>query len=56
VREHLFVMELDSPFLAGFVAGEGHFWIAENNAGQSWSCGFALAQRDDNADPRREHP
>lgn len=43
-------MELDSLFLAGFVAGEGHFWIAENNAGQSWSCGFALAQRDDNAD------
>jgi LAGLIDADG endonuclease len=43
-------MDVDNPFLAGFIAGEGHFWIAENNAGQSWSCGFALAQRDDNAD------
>jgi LAGLIDADG endonuclease len=43
-------MQLDGPFLAGFVAGEGHFWIRENNAGQSWCCGFALAQRDDNAD------
>ena len=43
-------MELDGPFLAGFVAGEGHFWIAENNAGQSWACGFALVQRDDNAE------
>jgi len=48
--EHVFVMELDGPFLAGFVGGEGHFWISENNAGQSWSCGFALAQRDDNAE------
>jgi hypothetical protein len=43
-------MQLNGPFLAGFVAGEGHFWIRENNAGQSWCCGFALAQRDDNAD------
>jgi hypothetical protein len=43
-------MELNGPFLAGFVAGEGHFWITENNAGQSWCCGFALAQRDDNAE------
>jgi hypothetical protein len=43
-------MQLNGPFLAGFVAGEGHFSIRENNAGQSWCCGFALAQRDDNAD------
>jgi hypothetical protein len=43
-------MHVDIPFLAGLIAGEGHFWIAENNAGQSWSCGFALVQRDDNAD------
>lgn len=43
-------MELVGPFLAGFVAGEGHFCVRENNAGQSWSCGFALAQRDDNAE------
>ena len=49
-REHVFVMHLNGPFLAGFVAGEGHFWIRENNAGQSWCCGFALVQRDDNAD------
>jgi hypothetical protein len=51
-------MELTGPFVAGFVAGEGHFWIRENNAGQSWCCGFALAQRDDNADllaSAREH-
>jgi hypothetical protein len=41
---------MEKPFLAGFVAGEGHFWISQNNAGQSWSCGFALVQRDDNAD------
>ena len=32
------------------MAGEGHFSIRENNAGQSWCCGFALVQRDDNAD------
>lgn len=50
MHEHVFVMKLTGPFLAGFVAGEGHFWISENNAGQSWSCGFALAQRDDNAE------
>jgi hypothetical protein len=47
--EHVFAMGLAAPFLAGFVAGEGHFWISENNAGQSWACGFQLAQRDDNA-------
>jgi LAGLIDADG endonuclease len=43
-------MQLNNAFLAGFVAGEGHFSIRENNAGQSWCCGFALVQRDDNAD------
>jgi hypothetical protein len=48
--EHVFAMEPDLHFLAGFVAGEGHFRISENNAGQSWSCGFALRQRDDNAE------
>jgi LAGLIDADG endonuclease len=48
--EHVFVVEFDNPFLAGFVAGEGHFSISENNSGQSWACGFALAQRDDNAE------
>jgi LAGLIDADG endonuclease len=41
---------LTSSFLAGFVAGEGHFSITENNAGQSWCCRFVLVQRDDNAD------
>jgi LAGLIDADG endonuclease len=39
----------DGPFLAGFVAGEAHFWIRPNNAGQSWACGFELCQRDDNS-------
>jgi hypothetical protein len=48
--EHLFVMSIGRFFVAGFAAGEGHFWIAPNNAGQSWSCGFELAQRDDGAD------
>jgi hypothetical protein len=43
-------VQLNNAFLAGFVAGEGHFAIRENNAGQSWCCGFALVQRDDNAD------
>jgi hypothetical protein len=43
-------VEPNNAFLAGFVAGEGHFSIRLNNAGQSWCCGFALAQRDDNAD------
>ena len=43
-------MSIDRPFVAGFVAGEGHFWIAPNNAGQSWSCGFELCQRDDGAE------
>lgn len=43
-------MEREGPFLAGFVAGEGHFRITQNNAGQSWCCGFQLAQRDDNAE------
>jgi hypothetical protein len=46
----VFAMELDGPFLAGLVAGEAHFWISQNNAGQSWCCGFALCQRDDNAE------
>ena len=41
-------MDLTGPFLAGFVAGEAHFSIRPNNAGQSWSCGFQLVQRDDN--------
>jgi hypothetical protein len=43
-------MGVDRLFVAGFVAGEGHFWIAPNNSGQSWSCGFELCQRDDGAD------
>ena len=42
-------MDLSRTFLAGFVAGEGHFSITKNNAGQSWCCAFALGQRDDNA-------
>ncbi len=50
LREHLFVMRMDGAFLAGFVAGEGHFSIRPNNAGQSWSCGFQLVQRDDNVE------
>ncbi len=37
------------PFLAGFVAGEGHFFIRPNNGNQSWACGFHLDQREDNA-------
>jgi hypothetical protein len=43
-------VHVNHAFLAGFVAGEGHFSITENNAGQSWCCGFVLGQRDDNAD------
>lgn len=43
-------MDVSAPFLAGFVAGEAHFFIRPNNAGQSWCCGFQLCQRDDNAD------
>ncbi len=43
-------MRMDGPFLAGFVAGEGHFSIRPNNAGQSWLCGFQLVQRDDNVE------
>jgi hypothetical protein len=39
----------EEPFLAGFIVGEGHFSIRPNNAGQSWACGFELAQREDNA-------
>jgi hypothetical protein len=41
--------ELNGPFVAGFVAGEGHFAIRPNNAGQSWACAFYLTQREDNA-------
>jgi hypothetical protein len=41
--------EPDGPFVAGFVAGEGHFAIRPNNAGQSWACAFYLTQREDNA-------
>jgi hypothetical protein len=43
-------MRIDGHYLAGFVAGEGHFAIRPNNAGQSWSCEFQLAQRDDNVE------
>lgn len=39
---------IEEPFLAGFIAGEGHFSIRPNNAGQSWACGFELVQREDN--------
>jgi LAGLIDADG DNA endonuclease family protein len=46
----VFAVGPDLHFLAGFVAGEGHFRIGENNAGQSWSCLFDLRQRDDNAE------
>jgi hypothetical protein len=41
---------LNGAFLAGFIAGEGHFSIRPNNAGQSWACGFHLVQREDNAE------
>jgi hypothetical protein len=40
---------VEGPFLAGFIAGEGHFSIRPNNGGQSWACGFQLVQREDNA-------
>jgi hypothetical protein len=43
-------MQMTRPFLAGFLAGEAHFFVRPNNAGQSWCCGFQLCQRDDNAD------
>lgn len=43
------MLRVEGPFLAGFIAGEGHFAIRANNAGQSRACGFELAQREDNA-------
>jgi hypothetical protein len=37
----------DGHALAGFVDAEASFAIRPTNAGQNWSCGFSLVQRDD---------
>lgn len=37
----------DRAFFAGFVAGDGSFFIRPNNAGASWSCGLQVKLRAD---------
>ena len=37
----------DGAFFAGFVAGDGGFFVKPNNAGASWSCGLQVKLRAD---------
>ena len=37
----------DGAFFAGFVAGDGSFFVKPNNAGASWSCGLQVKLRAD---------
>jgi hypothetical protein len=41
--------DADGHFIAGFLAGEAHFGIAEANGGQSYRCLMTLRLRDDDA-------
>jgi hypothetical protein len=43
------VSATEGNFIAGFVEGEGHFGIAEQNGGQSYGCFMSLGLRDDDA-------
>jgi hypothetical protein len=44
------ISELDQGFIAGFLEGEATFWIGEQNAGQSYSCGLRAGVRADDQD------
>jgi hypothetical protein len=44
------ISELDQGFIAGFLEGEATFWIGEQNAGQSYSCGLRTNVRADDQD------
>ena len=39
----------EGHFIAGFIEGEGHLGIAEQNGGQSYGCFMSLGVRDDDA-------
>src|SRR5688572_13575779 len=41
---------VDGHLLAGFIEGESHFGIVENNGGSSAACVMCLAVRDDDVD------
>jgi hypothetical protein len=44
------ISELDRALLAGFLEGEAHLRIHEQNGGQSLGCQMILNQRDDEQD------
>jgi hypothetical protein len=46
--------EVDRAFLAGFVAGDGSFFVRSNNAGTSWACALDVKLRADNTPLLRE--
>jgi hypothetical protein len=39
--------EVDCGFVAGLIAGDGHFLILPNNCGSTWACGLAMRLRAD---------
>jgi hypothetical protein len=41
---------IDGHFIAGFIEGEAHLAVVEQNGGQSYSCAMTLGVRDDDAD------
>jgi hypothetical protein len=41
---------IDGHFIAGFVDGEAHLGVVEQNGGQSCSCVMTLGVRDDDAE------
>jgi hypothetical protein len=40
----------EGHFIAGFIEGEAHLGVVEQNGGQSYSCVMALSLRDDDAE------
>jgi hypothetical protein len=40
-------LEADAGFVAGLIAGDGHFAIRPNNGGSSWTCALAVRLRAD---------
>jgi hypothetical protein len=42
--------DTDGHFIAGFIGGEAHLAVVEQNGGQSYSCAMTLGVRDDDAD------
>jgi hypothetical protein len=44
------ISELDRAFLAGFLEGEAHLAVREQNGGASFGCGAYIRLRDDDQD------